>query len=290
MLYKVFDFADKEAHDVMVPRPEVVGPLGRPAAPGGLAAVDRLALHALSGLSRLARRRPRHPPRSRPLSARSTTAASRTSSSRRSSGPPTSSPRRRTSPRCWPSSGGRTSTWRSWSTSTARSRGSSRSRICSRRSSARSRTSTTSRTSRSSASTTATSASTARSRSTTSTSSSAASCRRRTTTPSPASSSASWACAEPGDEVEYDGLRFKVVEVDGQRIERLEVEFVERELEDAASRPVAVGSPRAVRPHRRARARAARRDALPRVEAALADEPRRPPVPGRVALVRDGQP
>ena len=24
MLYKVFDFADKEAHDVMVPRPEVV--------------------------------------------------------------------------------------------------------------------------------------------------------------------------------------------------------------------------------------------------------------------------
>ena len=39
---------------------------------------------------------------------------------------------------------------------------------------------------------------------------------------------------EPGDEVEYDGLRFTVVEVDGQRIERLEVEFVERELEDAA--------------------------------------------------------
>ena len=37
---------------------------------------------------------------------------------------------------------------------------------------------------------------------------------------------------QPGDEVEYDGLRFEVVEVDGQRIERLEVEFVERELED----------------------------------------------------------
>jgi magnesium and cobalt exporter, CNNM family len=39
---------------------------------------------------------------------------------------------------------------------------------------------------------------------------------------------------ERGDEVDYDGLRFKVDEVDGQRIERLEVEFVERELEDAA--------------------------------------------------------
>ncbi len=39
---------------------------------------------------------------------------------------------------------------------------------------------------------------------------------------------------EPGDEVEHDGLRFKVVEVDGQRIERLEVEFVDHELEDAA--------------------------------------------------------
>jgi len=37
---------------------------------------------------------------------------------------------------------------------------------------------------------------------------------------------------QPGDEVEHDGLRFEVVEVDGQRIERLEVEFVERGLED----------------------------------------------------------
>ncbi|HSE80633.1 MAG TPA: hemolysin family protein [Gaiellaceae bacterium] len=37
---------------------------------------------------------------------------------------------------------------------------------------------------------------------------------------------------QPGDEVEYDGLRFEVVEVDGQRIERLEIQFVERELED----------------------------------------------------------
>jgi putative hemolysin len=37
---------------------------------------------------------------------------------------------------------------------------------------------------------------------------------------------------QPGDEVEHDGLRFEVAEVDGQRIERLEVEFVGRELQD----------------------------------------------------------
>ena len=39
---------------------------------------------------------------------------------------------------------------------------------------------------------------------------------------------------QPRDQVEYDGLRFKVIEVDGQRIESLEVEFVDRELDDAA--------------------------------------------------------
>jgi CBS domain containing-hemolysin-like protein len=37
--------------------------------------------------------------------------------------------------------------------------------------------------------------------------------------------------AEKGDEVEHDGLRFIVVEVDGPRIERLEVEFSEHETE-----------------------------------------------------------
>jgi putative hemolysin len=37
---------------------------------------------------------------------------------------------------------------------------------------------------------------------------------------------------QPGDEIEHDGLRFEVVELDGQRIERLEIEFVERELEE----------------------------------------------------------
>ncbi|HEU4449866.1 MAG TPA: hemolysin family protein [Gaiellaceae bacterium] len=35
--------------------------------------------------------------------------------------------------------------------------------------------------------------------------------------------------AEKGDEVVHDGLRFQVVEVDGPRIERLEVEFLEEE-------------------------------------------------------------
>jgi putative hemolysin len=44
---------------------------------------------------------------------------------------------------------------------------------------------------------------------------------------------------QPGDEVDYDGLRFRVVEVDGQRIERLEVEFVERELEDSDQAEIA---------------------------------------------------
>jgi putative hemolysin len=44
---------------------------------------------------------------------------------------------------------------------------------------------------------------------------------------------------EPGDEVEYDGVRFKVLEVEGSRIERLEVELLpeepgERRLEEAS--------------------------------------------------------
>jgi putative hemolysin len=40
--------------------------------------------------------------------------------------------------------------------------------------------------------------------------------------------------AERGDEVEHDGLRFQVVEVDGPRIERLEVEFLSSETEGEA--------------------------------------------------------
>jgi putative hemolysin len=47
---------------------------------------------------------------------------------------------------------------------------------------------------------------------------------------------------QPGDEVEHDGLRFQVVEVDGQRIERLEVEFVERDLEDEEPAEEAAGA------------------------------------------------
>jgi putative hemolysin len=37
--------------------------------------------------------------------------------------------------------------------------------------------------------------------------------------------------AESGDEVLHDGLRFHVLDVDGPRIERLEVEFLEEEAE-----------------------------------------------------------
>jgi CBS domain containing-hemolysin-like protein len=37
--------------------------------------------------------------------------------------------------------------------------------------------------------------------------------------------------AQTGDEVEHDGMRFVVVEVDGPRIERLEVEFFHTESE-----------------------------------------------------------
>ncbi len=41
--------------------------------------------------------------------------------------------------------------------------------------------------------------------------------------------------AETGDEVEHDGLRFIVVEVDGPRIERLEVEFFDHDTEPEPS-------------------------------------------------------
>jgi putative hemolysin len=37
---------------------------------------------------------------------------------------------------------------------------------------------------------------------------------------------------EPGDEVEYDGVRFKVLEIEGSRIERLEVELLPEEPEE----------------------------------------------------------
>jgi len=34
-----------------------------------------------------------------------------------------------------------------------------------------------------------------------------------------------------GDEIEYDHVRFRVLDVEGSRIERLEVEFLPREAE-----------------------------------------------------------
>ena len=55
---------------------------------------------------------------------------------------------------------------------------------------------------------------------------STATCRTRTTTRSPASSSGcSAARPPPGDEVAHDGLRFHVDSVEGQRIDRLTVTF-----------------------------------------------------------------
>ena len=67
MLYKVFDFASKEVSAVMVPRPGRRRHLRRHASRGGAPGGRRLAVHALPGVSRLARRRRRDPPRPRPL-------------------------------------------------------------------------------------------------------------------------------------------------------------------------------------------------------------------------------
>ena len=155
MVYKVFDFADKEVHEVMVPRPEVVAlSLDLPPQEALAAMIDspytrypvyRDSLDDIVGILHV-----------RDLfKALYDQGIDNVEVETSSCGRRTSSPRRRTSPPCWPSSAVRTSTWRSSSTSTARSRASSPSRTCSRRSSARSRTSTTFRTSRSSASTTA---------------------------------------------------------------------------------------------------------------------------------------
>ena len=63
---KVFDFADKDVADVMVPRPDVRRALDRPAGRGGAAGRARLAVHALPGLPRLDRRDRRRAARPRP--------------------------------------------------------------------------------------------------------------------------------------------------------------------------------------------------------------------------------
>ena len=93
--------------------------LGRHASRGGARGRRRLAVHALPGLPRVARRDRRRSCTCAISSPRCTTSGSRPCASSRSCGRRTSSRRRRTSPRSSPTSGARSSTWRSWSTSTA---------------------------------------------------------------------------------------------------------------------------------------------------------------------------
>ena len=187
MLYKVFDFAEKEVHDVMVPRPEVIGvPVDLPPQetrppsstrrsryPAYRDSLDEIVgvLHVRDLFSALyangvERRHRGHP------------------------SPRTSCPRRRTS-RAAADEFRRANQhmaivvdeWRA--TRDRHARGPARGDRGRDR-----RTSTTCRTTRCSGSTGGRCVSTGRFRSTTSTSSSARSCRRRTTTRSPASSSA----------------------------------------------------------------------------------------------------
>ena len=83
----------------MVPRPDVVGLVDRPAARRGAAQRARVAVHALPGLSRVARRHRRHPPHPRPRRGARRRRDRRRSSSSRSCARRTSCPRRRTSAR-----------------------------------------------------------------------------------------------------------------------------------------------------------------------------------------------
>ncbi len=99
MLYKVFDFADKEAADVMVPRPEVVALSADLPPEECLQGGARVAVHALPGLPGDARAHHRHPPPARPAERAERARHGRGGGRARSSGPPTSSRRRRTSPR-----------------------------------------------------------------------------------------------------------------------------------------------------------------------------------------------
>ena len=124
MLYKVFDFADKEVADVMVPRPEVVAlSIDLPPeeclaaameAPYTRYPVYRDSLDTVIGILHI-RDLMREGNAQRRLRARSTW--------RRCCGRRTWCPRRRTSRRCSTTSGARRSTWPSSSTSTARREG-----------------------------------------------------------------------------------------------------------------------------------------------------------------------
>ena len=123
MLYKVFDFADKEASDVMVPRPEVVGISIEMPPEEALSAVlespytrypvYRDSLDEIVGVLHVRDL----------ISALHDRAMARDRARGPFCGPPTSCRRRRISPPCSPSSAARTSTWRSSSTSTARCEG-----------------------------------------------------------------------------------------------------------------------------------------------------------------------
>ena len=109
---KVFDFADKDVADVMVPRPDVLAlSIDMPAEEALRVVLDspytrypvyRETLDEIVGVLHV-----------RDLSRRCTTAASRPSASRSSSARRRWCPRRRACSRCWPSSSARSSTWRS---------------------------------------------------------------------------------------------------------------------------------------------------------------------------------
>ena len=230
MIDKVFVFGDKDAADVMVARPDVVAlSVALPPqealetvldSPYTRYPVYRETLDDIVGVLHV---------RDLFSAVVGRSAGSAPSGSTSCCAPPTSSRRRRTSARSSRSSGARTTTSPSSSTSTARWSASARSRICSRRSSARSRTSSTCRRSRSSRSTTTRTGSTACSRSTSSTSDSAPTSPTRTTTPIAGFVFGQLGRApEPGDDVAYNGLRFDVLEVEGNRIERVAVTFIER--------------------------------------------------------------
>ena len=211
----------------MVPRPEVVA-LAIDMPPGGVPeGGGRLAVHALSRLPRVARRHRRRPPRPRPVQRDARPVGSRHVDLESLLRPAYVVPERRIS-RSLLQEFRRTNTHFAVVVDEygGDGRGSSRSRTCSRRSSARSRTSSTCRGAGRAGRRGHVSASTACSRSTTSTSASA-----RDLPDEDYHTVGGFVFGElghaphEGDTVEHDGLRFTVLEVEGNRIERLEVEF-----------------------------------------------------------------